>query len=242
MGFLSYANLGETSAATRHSREATGAPADPRLRVMAVLSAIFNCLALNLALLVACLPIVTIPAALQAAIVALDRWRGEGEDRVVREYVAALRSRPFLHTSLAAGGPLAAAALALEEVHFFSRGGSAVNWVCLGLGVDALLLSLASFGYVLVLGARQTDLSVTDLWYWSVSLAVRNLFWTSPLLAAEFAAVVFLLLADPALALIGLPLALASLVRLTADPAIRRADLRAPRAATEFDNTEDGKW
>jgi hypothetical protein len=71
---------------------------------------------------------------------------------------------------------------------------------------------------------------------------VRNLFWTSPLLAAESAAVVFLLLADPALALIGLPLALASLVRLTADPAIRRADLRARGAATEFDNTEDGKW
>ena len=241
MGFLSYANLGEASAATRHSREAARAPADPRLRVMAVLSAIFNCLALNLALLVACLPIVTVPAAFQAAVVALDRWRGEGEDRVVREYVAALRSRPFLHTSLAAGGPLAAAALALDEVHF-SRGGSAVNWVCLGLGVDALLLSLASFGYVLVLGARRTDLAVTDLWYWSVSLAVRNLFWTSPLLAAEFAAVVFLLLADPALALIGLPLALASLVRLTADPAIRRADARAAGAATEFVNTEDGKW
>jgi hypothetical protein len=201
---------------------------------MAVLSAIFNCLALNLALLVACLPIVTVPVAFQAGIVALDRWRNEGEDRLVREFVAALRSRPLLHTTLSAGIPFATAAVALEEVHFFSRGGTAVNWLCLGLGVDALLLSLASLGYVLVLGARRPDLAATDLWYLSVSLAVRNLLWASPLLVAEFAAVALLLLADPALALIGLPLALLSLIRLTADRGIRRADRRPRGGVSEI--------
>jgi hypothetical protein len=200
---------------------------------MAVLTAIFNCLALNLALLVACLPIVTVPAAFRAGIVALDRWRNDGEDRVVREFVAALRSRPLLHTTLSAGIPFATAAVALEEVHFFSRGGTAVNWLCLGLGVDALLLSLASLGYVLVLGARRPDLAATDLWYLSVTLAVRNLLWASPLLVAEFAAVALLLLADPALALIGLPLALLSLIRLTADPGIRRAERRARGEVSE---------
>ncbi|MGD0196987.1 MAG: hypothetical protein ABSC56_03620 [Solirubrobacteraceae bacterium] len=194
---------------------------------MAVLTTIFNCLALNLALLVACLPIVTVPAAFQAGIVALDRWRNEGEDRVVREFLAALRSRPFLHATMSAGVPFVGATVALEEVHFFSHGGAPVNWLCLGLGVDALLLSLATLGYSLVLGARRPDLEATDLWYVSVSLAARNLFWGSPLIVAAFAALALLLLADPALALIGLPLALLGLVRLAADPGIRRADLRA---------------
>jgi hypothetical protein len=197
------------------------------MQVMAVLSAIFNCLALNLALLVACVPIVTAPVALQAGIVALDRWRNDGEDRVVREFLTALRSQPFFERTICAGVPLAMAALAVEEVHFFAHGGNAVNWLCLGLGVDALLLCLASLGYVLVLGARRPSLAATDLWYLSVSLALRNMLWSSPLLIAEFVAAVVLLLADPALALIGLPLALLGLIRLTADPAIRRADRRA---------------
>lgn len=206
----------------------------------AVLAAIFNCLALNLALLLACLPIVTVPVAFQAAIVALERWRHDGEDRVVREFVAALRSRSLLHATLSAGVPFATAAAALEEVHFFSHGGTAVNWLCLGLGVDGLLLSLASLGYVLVLGARRPDLAPTDLWYLSVSLAVRNVLWASPLLVAEFAAVVLLLLVDPALALLGLPLAMLGLVRLTADLGIRRADRPAwERSRGDVEALED---
>jgi hypothetical protein len=74
---------------------------------MAALATLFNFLALNLALLIASLPIVTLPAAVSAATVALDRWRGEGEDRVIREFISALRSRPFLPTTAAAGVPLA---------------------------------------------------------------------------------------------------------------------------------------
>jgi hypothetical protein len=227
MGLSPHANVGGVTTATSPSREAPRAPSAARPKVTAVLRAIFNFVALNLALLVACLPIVTLPAAFQAAIVALERWRNEGEDRVVREFVAVLRSRTLLHTTLSAGIPFATAVIALEEVHFFSRGGTVVDSLCLGLGVAALLLSLASLGYVLVLGARRPDLTPTDLWYLSVSLAVRNLLWASPLLVAEFAGAALLLLRDPPLALIGLPLALLSLVRLTADLGIRRADRRA---------------
>jgi hypothetical protein len=220
------ANAGKVATATSRSRESATVPSAARLRAMAVLRAIFNFVALNLALLVACLPIVTVPAAFQAAIVALERWRDEGEERVVREFVAVLRSRRLLHTTLSAGVPFATAAVALEEVHFFFRGGTVVNSFCLGLGLAALLLSLSSLGYVLVLGARRPDLAPTDLWYLSVSLALRNLLWPSPLLVTEFAAVALLLLRDPPLALTGLPLALLGLVRLTADLGIRRARRR----------------
>ena len=106
-------------------------------------------------LLVACLPVVTVPMALQAATVALERWRVSGEDRVVQEFLAALRSRPPLRTTVTVGTPLAVAVIAAEEVHFFSRGGSPGDWVSLGFGVAALLVALASIGYVLVLGARR---------------------------------------------------------------------------------------
>jgi hypothetical protein len=129
----------------------------------------------------------------------------------------------LLDTTLSAGVPLAAAGVALEEVHFFSLDGTAVNSLCLGLGVAGLLLSLASSGYVLVLGARRPDLAPTELWSMSVSLALRNVIWPSPLLVAEFGAVALLLLRDPLLALVGLPLASLALARLTADLGIRRA-------------------
>jgi hypothetical protein len=224
MGLLPYVSGGQAPAARRSGRTA---PGTGRLHVMAVLSAIFNCLALNLAVVLACLPIVTLPAVFAAAVVALDRWRDEGEDRVVREFVAALRSRPLLHTTLAGGGPLVMAAVALEEVHFFAGGGPVINWLCLGLGLDALVISIACFGYAVVLAARRPDMAASDLWYLAITLAVRNLLRASPLLIAEIVGVVLLLLVDPALALIGLPLGLIAALRRTADPALRRAEARA---------------
>ena len=87
---------------------------------MTALTTMFNFLALNLVLLIASLPVVTLPAAINAATVALDRWRGEGEDSVVREFVTALRSRPPLRTTLLTGVPLAAVVTGLAEVHHFS--------------------------------------------------------------------------------------------------------------------------
>ncbi|MGO9178983.1 MAG: hypothetical protein ACLQHS_06890, partial [Candidatus Limnocylindrales bacterium] len=100
-------------------------------RIMAALRAVFNFLELNLVLVVACLPVVTVPLACQAATVSLERWRAAGEDRVVREFVAALRSRPPLRTTLSAGMSFAVAAIAVEEVHYFLRGGTAGDWVSL---------------------------------------------------------------------------------------------------------------
>jgi hypothetical protein len=196
-------------------------------RAVGALSACFNFLALNLVLLVTCLPVVTVPVAFQAATVALERWRVSGEDRVVREFLAALRSRPPLRTTVTVGTPLAVAVIAAEEVHFFSRGGSPGDWVSLGFGVAALLVALVSIGYVLLLGARQPLMAPSDTWNLSVCLAVRNLLTTGPLFVAEFAATALLLLLDPPLALIGLPLALLCLIRATAGLGARRAGLAA---------------
>ena len=54
---------------------------------MAALAALFNFLALNLALLIFSLPVITLPAAVSAATQALDQWRRDGEDQVVREFL-----------------------------------------------------------------------------------------------------------------------------------------------------------
>ena len=62
-----------------------------RSRVMAALSSLFNLLMLNLVFLVVCLPVVTVPIAVNGAWTALDRWRAGGEDRVAREFLIAIR-------------------------------------------------------------------------------------------------------------------------------------------------------
>jgi hypothetical protein len=191
--------------------------------VMVALRAYFNFLVLNLALLVVSLPLVTAPVAINAAMVALDRWRVDGEDRVVREFLGALRAGPALRTTVAVGAPLVVTGLALEEVHYFARGGNIVDWVCLGFAAAALLVAVVGMGYVFLLWARCPGAPVPDLWTLSVRLAVRNLFVTGPLFVAEIVFAFLLGLADPALLLIGLPLALLFLVRLSADFGARRA-------------------
>ncbi|MGO8722043.1 MAG: hypothetical protein ACLQRM_04785 [Acidimicrobiales bacterium] len=215
-------------AARAKRNTATGRAENPALaslsrKVVGALVACFDFLALNLVLLVACLPVVTIPVAFQAATVALERWRVSGEDRVVREFFTALRSQRPLRTTVTVGTPFAAVAIAAEEVHYFTRGGSPGDWVSLGFGVAALFIALASIGYVLLLGARQPLMAASDIWNLSISLAVRNALTTAPLFVAEFVATAFLLLLDPALALIGLPLGLLVLVKATAELGARRA-------------------
>jgi hypothetical protein len=194
-----------------------------RARIVAVLRSCFNFLALNLALVVTSLLVVTIPLAISAAVTALDRWRVDGEDRVVREFCAALRSRPPLRTTMAIGAPLAAIALATEEVHYFARGGSPVNWVCLGFGSAALLVAVAAAGHVTVLASRHPSVPIPDLWSLGIRLGIHDFVFAGPLFAVEGAGAVLVGLADPALVLIGLPLALVSLVRLTSDFGARRA-------------------
>ena len=193
-------------------------------RVMAALATLFNVLALNLALLIASLPIVTLPAAVTAATVALDRWRGEGEDSVVREFISALRSRPFPRTTAVAGVPLAAVAVGVAEFHHFARGASLPDRVGLGFVAVALLITLTALGYVFLLAARDPAARAADLWSLSARLAIRNLPVTGLLFLAEIALVAVPAVVDPALLLLGLPLLLLQLMRLTAQFGLRRSE------------------
>jgi hypothetical protein len=194
-----------------------------RNKLGAALRSCFNFLALNLVLVLTSLPVVTVPLAINAAAVALDHWRDGGEDRVVREFFFALRSSPPLRTTLGIGAPLAAMALATEEVHYFARGGSYVNWVCLGFGVAALMIAMGAMGYVIVLCARNPSAPIPDLWSLGTRLALQNFFVTGPLFVVEITGAVLLGLADPPLMLIGLPLAFVYVVRLTSNFGARRA-------------------
>jgi hypothetical protein len=193
-------------------------------RIMAALATMFNFLALNLVLLIASLPVITAPAALNAAMVTLDRWRGEGEDRVVREFAIALRSRPPLRTTLLAGVPLAGVVIGLTEVHHFVRGGSLGDRAYLGLGLGALVITLLALGYVFLLAAREPALPPTELWSLCAALAIRNLLVTGPLFLIEIAGVTAITVIDPALLLLGAPLLLLQLMRLTAQFGLRRAE------------------
>jgi hypothetical protein len=193
-------------------------------RIMAALATGFNVLALNLALLIAALPIVTLPAAVNAATVALDRWRDEGEDSVIREFISALRSRPFPRTTAVAGVPLAAVAVGVAEAHHFARGAGLPDRVGLGFVAVALLITLTALGYVFLLAARDPAARAADLWSLSARLAIGNLFVTGPLFLAEIAVVTIPAVIDPALLLLGLPLLLLHLMRLTAQFGLRRAE------------------
>lgn len=191
-------------------------------RVMTGLTTMFNFLALNLVLLIVSLPVITLPFAVNAATVALDRWRGEGEDRVVRSFVAALRTRPFWRTTLLTGVPLAAVAVGVAEVRHFSHGAALADRAAMGFGTVALLITFMSLGYVFLLAARDTSLSAPDFWSLSARLGIRNLFRTGPLFLLEMAAATALTVIDPALLALGLPLFLLQLMRLTAQSGLRR--------------------
>ncbi|MGH3167676.1 MAG: hypothetical protein ACRDN0_17530 [Trebonia sp.] len=207
-------------------------------QIMTALGTLFNALALNLVLVVVSLPVVTLPAAVSAATTALERWRGEGEDRVVREFVIALRTQPWRRTTLLTGVPLAAVAVGVAEVLYFSHYPYSValaGWVAMGLGAGALLLTLMSLGYVFLLSARGCDLAAAEFWSLCVRLGVRNLFRTGPLFLAEIAAATALIVIDPALVLLGVPLALLQLMRLTARSGLRgRCPRRDCRARVRF--------
>ncbi len=194
-------------------------------RLMAALGAAFNVLALNLVLLIASLPVITLPAAIRAASVALDRWRRDGEDRVVREFLLALRTGPWTRTTTTLGVPLAAVALGLVEARHFARAAGPSGRVGLGLCLAALLITLSALGYLIQLAseASRPSTSPLDRWSLAVSLALRNLLVTGPLVIAEVAGAVTLTVIDPGLLLLGLPLVLLHLTKLTAGLGLRRA-------------------
>lgn len=208
-----------------------------RSRVVAALSTYFNFLSLSLTLLIACAPLLTVPVALRATTVALDRWRADGEERVVREFLTAFRSGPAVRTTVTVGVPLLVTAIAAEEVHYFARTGPGAGWVCLGFGGAALFTALTSLGYVLLLSARYQAAPITELWAFAVRLALANALLTGPLFLMEMAGALLLGLLDPALLLIGLPLGLLAMLRLTADYGTRRCGYARPLPAQDHSAT-----
>jgi hypothetical protein len=191
-------------------------------RLMTGLTTLFNVLALNLVLLVVSLPVITAPAAIGAASATLDRWRRDGEERVIREFFLALRAGTLVRTTVILGVPLAAIGLGLAEAHHFARGSSPADRMSLGVCLAALLVALTAAGYVIELGGRA---DAVDTWSLAARLAVRNLPVTGPLFVAEIAAATALTMLDPGLLLLGLPLVLLYLTKRTARLGLRRVDL-----------------
>ena len=199
-------------------------------RLMALLTAVFNVLALNLALVLASLPLITAPVAVSAASAALDLWARDGEDRVVRQFVLEFRVRWSARTMLSVGAPMAAVLAGLAEVRYFlpqcfraqsgpsGLGGLSLGGLCLCGG--ALFVTLAALGYVFQLSSDSPELPPLDLWSRSARLAARNLVTAGPLSAVPAAGLVILAARDPAVLLLGLPVFLLHALKLIARPGL----------------------
>ena len=220
-------------------------------RIMAALAALFNFLALNLALLVFSLPVITAPAAVSAATRALERWRRDGEDQVVREFLIGFRAQWARQTVLV-GVPLAAAVLGVIEVRHFAAGGRrrrpnrarlrhrgaaghrerpglrvlAGGTECGGSGgIGGVDWSRQSRRDWRVRRGRPEPAGSTAAEFWTlcVGLAVRNLLVTGPLFLVVVGGAAVLAWIDPPLLLLGLPLLALQLMRVTANFGLRRA-------------------
>jgi hypothetical protein len=192
---------------------------------MAWLTTLCNVLLLNLALIVASLPLITAPTAVSAASATLDRWRRQGEDQVVRQFLIEFRSRWSMRTTLSIGVPMAAAVLGLAEIRHFAQETTLSGRAGLTLGGGALLVTLAALGYLFQLTTDRPGLSPVDLWSLSARLAVRNLLVAGPLSAAPIAGVAILAGRDPAVLLLGLPIFLLHALKLIALRGLRRAEV-----------------
>ena len=176
-----------------------------RQGVMSGLETIFNFLALNLVFLLTSVVVVTLPLTIAATFTAFSHKRQRREDRLVREYIVALRSTTVRRTLLVNGVPLALIALGAEEVHYFAVGGAIVARFCFGLGLCALLVTATALGYVFLLKRREPALDAINIWSAAAQIAVRNLLRTGPLFLAEVIIAVWLGFTDPLLCLLGLP-------------------------------------
>jgi len=190
---------------------------------MAVLTALFNGLALNLAMIVASLPLITAPVAVSAASAALDRWRRDGEDRVIRQFVIEFRDLWSARTVLGAGVPMMAALLGIAEVRHFAREATFSGRAGLCLSGGALLIVVTALGYIFQVTADKPGMSPVDRWSLAARLAVRNLAVAGPLSAVPVAGVTLLAARDPAVLLFGLPLFLLHALKAIARPGLRRA-------------------
>ncbi len=183
-------------------------------RVFAWFTTLFNALALNLVMIVAALPLITAPAAISSASAVLDQWRREGQDQVVRQFIAEFRARWSVQGTLGAGVPLAAVVLGAAEIRYFAPQATLAGRVGLGLGAAALLVTLAALGYVFQLTADQPGLPPVELWSQSARLAVRNLLIAGPLSAVPAAGLAVLTVRDPFVLLLGLPIFLLHALKL----------------------------
>lgn len=195
------------------------------LRVIGGLTTLCNVLLLNLVMMVASLPLITAPVTVSAASATMDRWRRDGEDRVVRQFVIEFRDRWSARTLLGIGVPMAFVVLGLAEVRHFAAEATLAGRAGLGLGTGALLITLAGLGYLLQLAADDPGLAPVDLWSLSARLAVRNLLVAGPLSVAPLAGLAILAGRDPAVLLLGLPVFLLHALKLIAGPGLRRAGL-----------------
>jgi hypothetical protein len=197
------------------------------IRIMAALTTLFNALALNLAMIVASLPLITAPVAVSAASATLDRWARDGEDRVVRQFIVEFRARWSARVMLGVGGPLGALVLGGVEVRHFAREATLTGRVGLCLAGGALLLTLAALGYVFQLSADEPGMGPADLWSLAARLVLRNL-PVGVLSAAPAVGLTLLAARDPAVLLFGLPLFLLHALKLLARPGLRRAAATDP--------------
>ncbi len=182
-----------------------------------------NLLLLNTLLLMSCVLVVTAPLAVHCATSALVRWRSDGEGRVVREFFAALRRANAVRTTVVIGVPLLGAGLAGEEVRYFTENDrTAMGQVCLGLGIAALIIVVIGLGYTLVLEARFPSAAASDVWWASMQFGLRNLLVTGPLFLFEITMAAVVLMMDPALVLLGVPIVLLNVLRGTAQRGARR--------------------
>jgi hypothetical protein len=200
---------------------------------MAGLTALFNVLALNLAMLVASLPLITAPAAVSAASASLDRWGRDGEDRVVRQFVIEFRDRCSVRTLLGVGVPIAATVLGVTEVRHFAREAAFSGRAGLCISACALLVTVAALGYVFQLAADEPGMSPVDRWSLSARLAIRNLPVAGVLSALPVAGLTLLAARDPAVLLLGLPVFLLHALKLIARPGLHRAAAAGAHAGVE---------
>jgi hypothetical protein len=194
-------------------------------RVMDALATIFNVLLLNVLVLLASIPVVTLPLAVRAGWAAWDRWRDHGEDRVAREFWLALRTAPIAQTFGTIGLPLVGIALATTELHYFLNRRSPMAYICLGLAFTLLFIATGVLTFGALLSSRSGQMPTREVLALAIRLAVGNALATVlPSLAVGTVAA-FIVVVDPALLLLGVPIAALALIRRLALIGMRRSGM-----------------
>lgn len=190
--------------------------------VLAGLTTVLNVLLLNALVLFACAGVVTVPLALRAGWATLERWRDDGEDRVAREFLAALRAVPIRRSLVVDGTPLVLLGLGVVEVRHFAADHRPMGLVCLGLAFATVYVATGSFGYVVALDLRSPATPAGELWTVALRLALVNALVTGPLCLLELVMAVGLVSLDPATLVAGVPLAFLWSIRSSVAFGMRR--------------------